>query len=39
MTLLFEQKALQYYEEVCVNKGLVRRASIGSQSLPIYVSE
>jgi ATP-dependent Lon protease len=39
MTLTFEQKALQYYEEVCVNKGLVRQASIGAQSLPMYVSE
>lgn len=39
MTLAFEQKALQYYDEVCVNKGLVRRASMGPQSLPMYVSE
>src|SRR5437762_451042 len=39
MTLTFEQKTLQYYEEVCVNKGLVRQASMGPQSLPMYVSE
>ncbi len=39
MRLAFEQKALQCYEEVCVNKGLVRQASIGSHSLPTYVSE
>lgn len=39
MILPFEQKALQYYDEVCVNKGLVRKASIGTQSIPTYVSE
>ena len=39
MRLAFEQKALQCYEEVCVSKGLVRQASIGSHSLPTYVSE
>lgn len=39
MILPFEEKALQYYDEVCVNKGLVRQASIGVQSIPIYVSE
>jgi len=39
MTLSFEVKALYYYDEVCVNKGLVRQASIGSQSIPMYVSE
>src|SRR5258707_10528299 len=35
----FEEKALRYYDDVCVNKGLVRQASIGAQSIPMYVSE
>lgn len=39
MTLTFEDKALQYYGEVCVNKGLARQASLGAQSIPMYVSE
>ncbi|GHO75233.1 hypothetical protein KSD_30040 [Ktedonobacter sp. SOSP1-85] len=39
MTLSFEQKALYYYDEVCINKGLMRQASIGSQSVPMYVGE
>ncbi len=39
MTLPFEENALRYYDEVCVNKGLVRQASIGAQSIPTYVSE
>ncbi len=39
MTLSFEQKALYYYGEVCINKGLMRQANIGSQSIPTYVSE
>ncbi|EFH84786.1 BREX system Lon protease-like protein BrxL [Ktedonobacter racemifer] len=39
MMLHFEEKALQYYGEVCVNKGLVRKASIGTTSVPMYVSE
>jgi len=39
MTLMFENKALQYYGEVCVNKGLARQASLGAQSIPMYVSE
>src|SRR6266516_2456866 len=39
MALTFENKALQYYDEVCVNKGLARQASLGSQSIPMYVSE
>ncbi|GER89752.1 hypothetical protein KDW_39140 [Dictyobacter vulcani] len=39
MTLSFEDKALQYYGEVCVNKALIRKASIGTESVPMYVSE
>src|SRR5258708_682389 len=39
MTLTFEDKAIQYYGEVCVNKGLARQASLGAQSIPMYVSE
>ncbi len=39
MTLTFEEKASQYYSEVCVNKGLVRRAGLGLRSIPMYVSE
>lgn len=39
MTPTFENKVLQFYGEVCVNKGLARRASLGAQSIPMYVSE
>jgi ATP-dependent Lon protease len=39
MTLSFEEKAIKYYGEVCVNKGLVRQAGLGERSLPSYVSE
>lgn len=39
MTSTFEDKALQYYGEVCVNKGLARQASLGAQSIPMYVGE
>lgn len=39
MTLTFEDKALLYYDDVCVNKGLARRASLGAQNIPMYVSE
>lgn len=39
MTLTFEDKASQYYSEVCVNKGLVRKAGLGLRSIPAYVSE
>jgi ATP-dependent Lon protease len=39
MMLDFEDKALKYYGEVCVNKDLVRKASIGTESVPMYVSE
>ncbi len=39
MTLSFEDKAIKYYNEVCVNKGLVRQAGLGERSLPAYVSE
>ena len=37
--LPFEDKAHQYYSEVCVNKGLVRLAGLGEGNLPRYVSE
>lgn len=39
MSLSFEEKAVRYYGEVCVNKGLVRQAGLGERSLPMYVSE
>lgn len=39
MTLAFEDKALQFYREVCVNKALARQAGLGSRSIPMYVSE
>lgn len=39
MTFPFEDKALQYYNEVCVNKSLVRLAGLGEGNLPRYVSE
>jgi ATP-dependent Lon protease len=39
MTMSFESKALQYYGDVYVNKGLARQASLGAQSIPMYVSE
>jgi ATP-dependent Lon protease len=39
MTLTFEEKASQYYSEVCVNKGLVRKAGLGLRSIPMYVNE
>jgi len=39
MTLSYEEKAMRYYGEVCVNKALVRQAGLGERSLPAYVSE
>ena len=39
MTLPFEEKAINYYGEVCVNKALARAAGLGERSLPMYVSE
>jgi ATP-dependent Lon protease len=39
MTLAFEDKAAQYYGEVCVNKELARTANLGARSIPVYVSE
>lgn len=39
MTLSFEEKAIKYYGEVCVNKSLVSQAGLGERSLPAYVSE
>lgn len=37
--ILFEEKARQYYGEVCVNKGLARQAGFGGRSIPMYVGE
>jgi ATP-dependent Lon protease len=35
----YEDKAQKYYGEVCVNKGLVRKAGLSARTLPMYVSE
>lgn len=39
MSLSYEAKASEHYGEVCVNKGLVRKAGLGARSIPMYVSE
>ncbi len=39
MTLTFEDIGLHHYSEVCVNKGLVRKAGLGLRSIPAYVTE
>jgi len=39
MTLAFEQKALDHYTEVTVDKRLVRLSGLGARSLPMYVAE
>jgi len=35
----FEQKALDYYGEVVINKGLIHNAGFGARSIPTYVGE
>jgi ATP-dependent Lon protease len=35
----FEQKALDYYGEVIINKGLIHQAGFGARSIPTYVGE
>ena len=39
MSFSYEPKALEFYGEVCVNKGLVRQAGLGVRAIPAYVSE
>jgi ATP-dependent Lon protease len=35
----FEQKALDFFGEVCVHKGLVQNAGFGERSIPAFVGE
>jgi predicted ATP-dependent Lon-type protease len=35
----FEQKALDYYGEVIINKHLIHEAGFGARAIPIYVGE
>ena len=35
----FEQKALDYYGEVIVNKHLIHEAGFGARAIPTYVGE
>lgn len=35
----FEQKAKDYYGEVAINKGLMRKAGFGARAIPVYVGE
>lgn len=35
----FESKALDYYGEVVINKGLMARAGFGARAIPVYVGE
>lgn len=39
MSFSYEPKALEFYGEVCINKGLVRQAGLGVRAIPMYVSE
>lgn len=39
MTHTFEQKAKDYYGEVVINKGLMRKAGFGARAIPVYVGE
>jgi ATP-dependent Lon protease len=39
MKELFEQKALDYYGEVVINKHLIHEAGFGARSIPTYVGE
>lgn len=35
----FERKAKDYYGEVVINKGLMRKAGFGARAIPVYVGE
>ena len=35
----FEQKAIDYYGDIVINKGLIRTAGFGARSIPTYVGE
>jgi len=35
----FERKAKDYYGEVAINKGLMRKAGFGARAIPVYVGE
>ena len=35
----FERKALDYYGEVVINKGLMGKAGFGARAIPVYVGE
>ena len=35
----FEQKALDYYGEVIINKHLIHEAGFGARAIPTYVGE
>jgi len=35
----FEHKARDYYGEVVINKGLMRKAGFGARAIPVYVGE
>jgi len=35
----FERKARDYYGEVVINKGLMRKAGFGARAIPVYVGE
>ena len=35
----FEQKALDYYGEVIIDKNLINQAGFGARSIPTYVGE
>jgi len=39
MSFSYESNALEFYGEVLVDKGLVRRAGLGVRAIPAYVSE
>jgi ATP-dependent Lon protease len=35
----FEQKAIDYFGEIVINKSLIHQAGFGSRAIPIYVGE
>ena len=37
--LPFEQKALDYYGDVVINKSLIHKAGFSSRAIPAYVGE
>ena len=37
--LSFEQKAKDYYGEVVINKGMMKKAGFGARAIPVYVGE